>query len=402
MNYKFKTYSLADLASNASRSFDFTNRKQVVFINTGDVFEGKFLHSDYSLVNSLPGQAKKKIIKDDILYSEIRPGNKRYAYVNFEVDDYVVSTKFMVVCANERVLPKFLYYILIERAMESEFKLIADSRSGTFPQITFDSVAHLSVRIPESKDVQKKIVSHIEAIDKKIELNQKMNQTLEEMARAIFKEWFVDFRFPGHEKVKFIDGLPEGWRKSIIGKEVEVVGGSTPSTKNKYFWEGGIHCWATPRDLSSLSDKILLKTERFITYKGLAEISSGLLPEQTVIMSSRAPVGYLAITQVEAAINQGFIAMKCLKSVTPEFVLQWVNFMMPEIKMRSSGTTFAEISKKNFKTIPVNVPSNDLLNLFSILINEKYGLITSNVLQNNSLTEIRNELLPRLMSGELI
>jgi len=195
--------------------------------------------------------------------------------------------------------------------------------------------------------------------------------------------------------------IPEGWRTSTIGEEVNVVGGGTPSTKDKEFWENGTINWTTPRDLSKISDKVLLNTDRKITKQGLTKISSGLLPVNTVLLSSRAPVGYLSLTKIPVAINQGYIAMKCEKILSPEFVLQWANSIMNEIKQRASGTTFAEISKKNFRLIPVLVPSPKIVNSFTLFNSGFYEQISKNVSESNILTNLRDSLLPKLLSGEI-
>ncbi|MFA0411612.1 restriction endonuclease subunit S, partial [Vibrio splendidus] len=134
---------LSDICKNHSQSYNLKSVDEVVFVNTGDVQEGDFLHKNYSPVVGLPGQAKKAIKEDDILYSEIRPKNKRFAYVDFDVSDYVVSTKFMVIQANEKVHPRLLYMILTRQNTIDEFNIIADSRSGTFPQITFKAISNL-------------------------------------------------------------------------------------------------------------------------------------------------------------------------------------------------------------------------------------------------------------------
>ena len=146
------------------------------------------------------------------------------------------------------------------------------------------------------------------------------------------------------------DPVPEGWEMVEIDDIVTIKGGGTPSTKNLDYWNGGEHCWATPRDMARLSHPILLDTERHITDAGVNRISSGLLPVGTVLMSSRAPVGYLALVGVPTAINQGFIALVCDGPLPPIFVLNWVYSSMEAIKARASGTTFPEISKKNFRT----------------------------------------------------
>ncbi|EPZ5424659.1 restriction endonuclease subunit S [Vibrio parahaemolyticus] len=151
---------LSDICKNHSQSYDLKSVDEVVFVNTGDVQEGDFLHCDYSPVAGLPGQAKKAIKEDDILYSEIRPKNKRFAYVDFDVSDYVVSTKFMVIQANEKVHPRLLYMILTRQQTIDEFNIIADSRSGTFPQITFKAISNLEFCIAP-RNVQEAFVEQV-------------------------------------------------------------------------------------------------------------------------------------------------------------------------------------------------------------------------------------------------
>ena len=455
MSDKWQTATLGDIACNISRPFDFKNINSVVFVNTGDVLSGEFLHENKVDAKGLPGQAKKAIEKGDILYSEIRPGNKRYVLISKDnVENFVVSTKFMVIKATGPVSPEYLYLILTSRECEEEFKVIADSRSGTFPQITFDSVSYYPVRFPSAK-LQKTVVAIDGAITKKIQLNRQINQTLEQIAQALFKSWFVDFDpvkakievleaggseeeallaamqvissknagelaafevekpeeyaelrataalFPAAMVESELGGIPEGWEVSQIGDEVVAVGGGTPSTKVPEYWEDGDISWTTPRDLSGLPDKVLIETDRKITESGLAKISSGLLPVNTVLMSSRAPVGYLALAKIPVAVNQGYIAIKCEKALTPEYVIQWCVANMDEIKNRASGTTFAEISRRGFRIIPVIVPTEDLLAAYSIRIKTIYEKIECNAKESKKLAELRDTLLPKLLSGEI-
>ena len=258
----------------------------------------------------------------------------------------------------------------------------------------------------------------LDALDDKIELNRRMNETLEAMARAIFKDWFVDFG-PTRAKAKgrapylaheiwdlFPDAFdeadkPVGWELSEIGKEVEAVGGATPSTKEPSYWEGGENHWATPKDLSKLASPVLLDTNRKITDAAVNKISSGLLPVGTVLLSSRAPIGYLAITEVPTAVNQGFIAMVCRKRLPNVFVLFWSYENLDYIKGISGGSTFAEISKKAFRPVPVVVPSERILTAYESLIRPFYERIVANTKESASLAQTRDFLLPKLMSGEI-
>jgi type I restriction enzyme S subunit len=156
---------LDEVAYKNSKTFDFKGKQEVVFVNTGDVQNGSFLHKNYSETEGLPGQAKKVIEPNDILYSEIRPKNKRYAYVDFDSGDYVVSTKFMIIRNNEKINNRLLYRILTRQDSIDEFQMIAESRSGTFPQITFDVIGHFPIVLP-NLEIQNKFQSIVDPFEK--------------------------------------------------------------------------------------------------------------------------------------------------------------------------------------------------------------------------------------------
>lgn len=264
---------------------------------------------------------------------------------------------------------------------------------------------------------QRAIAATLGALDDKIELNRRMNATLEAMARALFRDWFVDFgptraRAAGHPPTLAPDlwslfpdrldeqGKPEGWEVSTIGDELRVVGGSTPSTKEAELWDGGIN-WATPKDLSNLSSPVLLDTGRTISKSGLAKISSGLLPVGALLLSSRAPIGYLAIAEVPVAINQGFIGMICDKRISNVFAWLWTLENMEAILAKANGSTFQEISKGNFRPLPVIVAPAPVLLAYDAIAKPLYQRIADNERESRTLAQTRDLLLPRLMSGEL-
>ncbi|WP_352283587.1 restriction endonuclease subunit S [Pseudoalteromonas sp. Q18-MNA-CIBAN-0097] len=195
--------------------------------------------------------------------------------------------------------------------------------------------------------------------------------------------------------------IPKGWAASTTGDEFVVKGGSTPSTKNADFWDDGEIHWTSPKDLSGKKTKIMLDTNRKITELGLTKITSGLLPIDTVLMSSRAPVGYLALAKVPVAINQGYIAITDAKTLSSEYTIQWLDSVMDEIKSISGGTTFAEISKKTFKSIQLIIPSKTVVDVYTKMTKAYYERITANVQEINTLTETRDYLLPKLISGEI-
>jgi type I restriction enzyme S subunit len=151
-----------------------------------------------------------------------------------------------------------------------------------------------------------------------------------------------------------------------------------------------------------LQAPVLVGTERRITHQGVAKISSGLLPAGTLLLSSRAPVGYLAIATIPVAVNQGFIAMKCNERVSNYFMLNWCRSNMAEIESRASGTTFAEISKQNFRPIPIILPSSEIMAAFTKIVVPLYEQIILNVKQSRTLATLRDASLPKLLSGELV
>lgn len=177
---------LGNVAKNNSETHNFKGKNEIIFINTGDVLEGNFLHENYMPIDKLPGQAKKKIANNDILYSEIRPKNKRYAYVSFKhsTENYVVSTKFMVVRANDLILPRLLYLLLKRQESIDEFNYIAESRSGTFPQITFEAVSYFKFPLPPLK-VQKDLMPLLTNLLEKKEFNISQIQTLTKTRDAL-------------------------------------------------------------------------------------------------------------------------------------------------------------------------------------------------------------------------
>ena len=179
------------------------------------------------------------------------------------------------------------------------------------------------------------------------------------------------------------------------------MGGATPDTKNPTFWEPAVHCWTTPKDLSGIAAPVLLDTERKLSAQGLAKIGSGLLPVGTLLLSSRAPIGYLALSQVPLAINQGYIAMPQGGLLPPLYLLFWCRENMETIKGRANGSTFMEISKKAFRPIPALVPPSDVLQRFSAVAGALFERLIENEKQAQTLATLRDTLLPRLISGQL-
>ena len=337
-----------------------------------------------------------------------------YRGVEFSRDPFfVIDTAYYVEPKTELDM-RWLYYAI------KHYRLGEVDDGSPIPSTTRAAVAMLEVDVPPLAE-QRAIAHILGTLDDKIELNRRMSETLEEMARAFFKSWFVDFDpvrakaagrdtglpaelaglFPDRLVESELGEIPDGWEAKPIGELAEVVGGSTPRTDRPEYWEGGVHHWVTPKDLSGLSMPVVLDSERRITDAGLAQISSGLLPQGTVLLSSRAPIGYLAIAEVPVAVNQGFIAMKPRAGVSNLFLLRWTSAAHEEILSHANGSTFLEISKSSFRPIRVITPAAHAMHAFDRLSHPMYLRVVTMQRESGTLAGLRDALLPKLISGEV-
>lgn len=176
---------LGDLCKSVSVTHNF-NTERLIFLNTGDVEDGIFLHSDYMAVADMPGQAKKTIMQNDILYSEIRPINRHFAYVDFQADNYVVSTKLMVIRATSFDSRRLYHFLTLQDTLE-ELQMQAESRSGTFPQIRFENISKLPILIADS-NTETAFVTLLHAAYNQIEHNNSENKKLSELRNSLLPQ----------------------------------------------------------------------------------------------------------------------------------------------------------------------------------------------------------------------
>jgi type I restriction enzyme S subunit len=362
-----------------------------------------------------------EVADGDVLLNITGDSVARSCQVVPEVLPARVNQHVAIIRPDTRVLwPRYLRYYLVSPGMQAEMLSLAGA-GATRNALTKGMIEAFEVNAPADVDEQRAIAHVLGTLDDKIELNRRMSETLEAMARALFKSWFVDFdpvrakaegrdtglpariagRFPDSFEESELGQIPKDWDVRAIGELADVVGGSTPSTGESAYWSNGTHQWATPKDLSSLRTPALLRTERLITDAGLAQIGSGLLPVGTVLLSSRAPIGYLAIAEVPVAINQGFIAMRPRESVPNLFLLLWARSAHEEILSYANGSTFLEISKANFRLIPVVTPPGSVLATFDQIARPLYRRIVCGERESQTLAALRDALLPKLISGDL-
>lgn len=293
---------------------------------------------------------------------------------------------------------RFLYYLFNTYNVRGQ---ISGSASGTKVRHTSpERIYRVVVSIPDVK-TQQKISETIRDYDDLIENNLRRIALLEEAARLLFREWFVHFRFPGHEHVRIVDGVPEGWQNLTFDDACEAVGGGTPSTKVPEYWENGDVTWITPTDITRNSCLALLDGQKKITELGLKKSSAKMVPPNTILMTSRASIGFFGMIDREVCTNQGFINIIPNDPNHRMYLLFNLLNRVEEIRGHASGSTYAEISKSKFKALPVIVPVDHLVEEFEQRAWEIISQVRVLHTQNLKLAEARDLLLPRLMDGRI-
>ena len=392
MNTTWRQCTIGDVCDTISNTYN-SNAQQVVLINTSDVLEGKVLNHIYIPNENLKGQFKKTFEEGDILYSEIRPQNKRYAYIDFAPINYIASTKLMVIRNKNIVKSKYLYYFLQSDKIISELQMLAETRSGTFPQITFNELSKLSIKIPPLPE-QDRIISILDSICKKIDINQQINDNLEEQAKALFKSWFVDFEpFKGG---KFVDSelglIPKGWSTGTIYSYIDVIYGAPYKSALFNDKKQGLPLIRI-RDLKTYTPQyytkeVLPNTE----YVECGDIIAGMDAE-FIPHIWRGEKGVLNQRLCKFVPKYDYVSKYYIYSlVYPKLAF---------VQSYKVGTTVSHLGKADIDRFKVIVPPEDIIMQYSKIVNSYFAEIVKVSNENQILSSLRDTLLPKLMSGEI-
>lgn len=255
------------------------------------------------------------------------------------------------------------------------------------PKLSQANLNAITLFLPEI-NAQRKIVEYLYMLDKKITVNQQINDNLEQQAQALFQELFIE-------------NADSEWPVGTISDIGTVVGGSTPSkAKPEYYTEDGI-AWITPKDLSINKSKFISRGESDITELGLKNSSASIMPEGTVLFSSRAPIGYIAIATGEATTNQGFKSVIPKPEIGTAYVYYFLKQNLPIIEGMASGSTFKEVSGSTMRGVPAVIPDTGTITRFNDFCAPLFAQQRILEEQNQSLSTLRDTLLPKLLSGEI-
>ena len=376
--------NLGEYVKSISETYRFEPNEEVIFLNTSDIYAGKVLNNEFENSSNLPGQAKKRICKGDILFSEIRPANGRYAKVNFDAEKYVVSTKLMVLRCDKNIYTDYFYLFITSKEQTEYLQMLAEDRSGTFPQITYEHISSIDILLPPLPE-QKAIANVLSSLDDKIDLLHRQNKTLEAMAETLFRQWFI-------EEAK------EDWEYIELGTVVETMSGGTPSRSKMEFYENGTINWVKSKELSG---SFILDTEELITVDAVKKSSAKLLPANSVLIAMYgATVGEYGLIDKEMACNQAICALKDNKNYPYCFLFMYVKCNKEELINMAVGSAQQNISQILIKKLLVPNCYKKIAE-YSRLVEDYFNKIKINSQQIQTLEKLRDNLLPKLMSGEV-
>ena len=312
----------------------------------------------------------------------------------------VTNQQINSIVPNHDTDARFLYYLL-----RMEAAGIAQMAGGAAtPIINKSAFSNVVVRAPDLA-IQRRIGDVLGSLDDLIENGRRRVEVLVELVRAIYRELFVKFRHIGHEHVPLVDStlgpIPAGWGVSTCGAELNFIGGGTPSKAEPAYWDEGSVAWYTPSDLTKVGWRYTADSELRITEQGVARSSARLFPAGSVMMTSRATLGVLAIATTEATTNQGFIVLLPDVRWGAGFIHEWLDSKASELAALGTGATFKEITKGSFKNFPFVVPTQSVLDSYRATtdpLEEQIHVIEQHI---RSLAALRDLLLPRLVTGQI-
>lgn len=357
-------------------------KNMVTLINTSDVLEGRVLNHERVPNSNLKGQFKKTFQRDDILYSEIRPQNRRFAYVDFSPIDYIASTKLMVIRAKKDVVsPKYLYYFLKNSSTVAELQLLAETRSGTFPQITFSEVANLTIPVP-SLAVQEVIVQTMQCLEDKITCNEQINDNLQQQAFSVFDNLIANAENNDYTLSDYAFLNPKRTlAKNQVARSIDMsqlsTSGAFPSGWEMKPFNGGMRFTNGDTLLARITPCLENGKTAFIDFLDDGEVAFG---------------------------STEYIVLAPKNDTPPEMLYclaRYPAFVDYAVKNMNGSSGRQRVSAETVGQYRLPLFDKHSLVLFKEVVSPMFLKMRYNSLENMRLAELRDALLPKLMSGEI-
>ena len=383
---------LQDICSYVKTKVETSNYSIEDYISTENMLPEK---GGITVASSFPSGKVTEFQENDILISNIRPYFKKI----WKADRRgCCSNDVLCIRANNNVDAEFLYYLL---SQDLFFAYVMSGANGSkMPRGDKQQIMNWEIEIPSEKEDQHRIASILSSLDRKIELNNKINADLEEMAQAIFKNWFVDFE--PFKDGKFVDSelgmIPEGWKVGTLGDFCKCLLGGTPSRSKEEYWNGDVN-WINSSEINKF--RILEASEK-ITELGLSKSATKLLPKKTTVLAiTGATLGQVSLLEIDTCANQSVIGVLENAEVPYEYIYPFIKDRIEMLIQHQTGGAQQHINKDNVESLIFLLPAKNVLENYISLVGPMYKRIESQCFENLYLSTLRDTLLPRLMSGEL-
>lgn len=372
------------------------------FISCKDIFDGQINYKNARQITKADFEETHKrtmLEVDDILLTNSGTIGRMAFVTDREATTKTTFQKSVAIIKpdKQKVLPRYLYYQLQNCVPQ----FINSSNGSAQKNLLLSTMRTFQIEIEENREKQEKIANTLSAYDDLIENNQKQIKLLEEAAQRLYKEWFVDLRFPGHENTKIVDGVPEGWKKNCAEKFFEITIGKTPPrTEKRCFTTGknGIP-WVSIADMGN-SGMFVLNTAENLTDDAIKQYNVKVIPKNTVLLSFKLTVGRVAIAPNDICTNEAIAHFKGRRECEREYTYFYLkNFHYDELGSTSSISK--AVNSKIIKAMPFIMPSEKLLKEYSSKTKDIFDLIICKQKMDNNLKIARDRILHKLMSGEV-
>lgn len=362
------------------------------YLDTGSITEGRIdeIQTLYPGVDKIPSRARRKASIGDILFSTVRPNQKHYGIIEAGTENLLVSTGFTVVTVDTTIAdPYFIYYYLTQSSVIESLQAIAEQSTSTYPSIKPSDIEDIELDLPEL-ETQKKIGSTLRMLDRKIALNEEINDNLQQQAAALFESWFVNYD-PW-------DGVqPSEWENAPLGSFVEIKRGGSPRPIQDFLSDSGLR-WLKISDVTSLSSPFVLEIKEHIKEEGLRK--TVFLHAGELVLSNSATPGIPKILDVDTCIHDGWLYFP--KSELSKYYLYlFFKHIRKELVALGNGSVFTNLKTDILKAFPATKADESTLKEFDALVTPLFDAMLNADRENFKLAAMRDALLPKLMSGEI-
>ena len=368
------------------------NWQFVNYLDTGNITMNKIDEIQYinTAKDKLPSRARRKVKTNSIIYSTVRPNQLHYGIIKEQPDNFLVSTGFTVIDVNyDKAVPDFIYYALTKQEVTEQLQAIAEQSVSAYPSLKPSDIENLELMLPDKK-TQERIVATLRSIDEKIKENNAINNNLEQQAMALFKSWFIDFE-------PFDGQVPKTWVNGVLGDFVEIKRGGSPRPIQNFLSDSGFH-WLKISDATGISSPFINEIKEYIIEAGLKK--TVYLKSGSLVLSNSATPGLPKILDIDTCIHDGWLYFPSSK-FSNEYLYLYFKHIRDNLIALGNGSVFTNLKTDILKNYPTYLPTEEVLKKFDGLVQPIFSMILSKTREIKRLAEIRDTLLPKLMSGEL-